>query len=298
MPSSSLVWRLCVLVLLGLASACQARQDASGAQSIEVGGEQREYLVYVPPNLPKDARPPLVLVFHGGMGNAAKTEGFTHMDEVAREHGFIVIYPEGTVQRFSERHRTWNAGVCCGNSVRKRSDDVGFVGSLIDMAVDKYGVDPQRVYATGVSNGGMLTYRLACEMSDRIAAIAPVAGTLALTGCKPETPIAVLHVHGTADENVPAQGGVGKRSITRVDYRSVEESLAPLEAGNRCSGEPSADTLAPQRVMETYACQAAPVQYLKLIGGGHTWALGEGEGAALRLSQRIWEFFSAQQLQK
>src|SRR4030042_572429 len=132
---------------------------------------------------------PLVIVLHGGGGNAQSTAGMTGMNVKADSSGVIAVYPNGNGRLSDEKLLTWNAGNCCGYALDNNIDDVAFIRSLIDDLQSKLAIDQSRVYATGISNGGMMSYLLACQLSDKIAAIAPVAGTMGMNSCLPAQPV-------------------------------------------------------------------------------------------------------------
>jgi polyhydroxybutyrate depolymerase len=192
--------------------------------------------------------------------------------------------------------RTWNAGDCCGPAVRQKSDDVAFVAAMIEDVVAKQPVDRRRVYVAGMSNGAMMAYRLACEIPEKLAAIIPVSGTLAVDDCRKAKDIPVMHIHGDSDTNVPFEGGVGDVSLTRVSYRSIPETMRLITAPRRCSGpETAALNSSVQRT--TYHCaDGAPVELLVIKGGGHVWPGGRqrpgqtGGTNALSASQMAWDF--------
>ena len=176
------VYFAAVLALLaGMSGSALAADPGSissgGRQTLMHDGIERSYVVRTPSGLAQhNGLVPLVLVLHGGGGNAGNAESMTGFTAKAEEEDFIVVYPEGT-GRFRKRHLTWNAGHCCGIAMKRRVDDVGFIGALLVKLLADYPVDPKRVYATGMSNGGMMTHRLGIELSDRLAAIAPVVAT-------------------------------------------------------------------------------------------------------------------------
>src|SRR5262249_30593385 len=130
---------------------------------------------------------------------------------------------------------TWNAGNCCGYAQRQNVDDVAFVRALLDDLARVVKVDAKRGYATGMSNGGVMAYRLASELSDRIAAIAPVAGPMGSATCSPRRPVPVLHFHSTDDAFAPFQGGKGEKSLTQTDFYSVEHSVRCWVKANSCN---------------------------------------------------------------
>jgi polyhydroxybutyrate depolymerase len=146
---------------------------------------------------------------HGGFGKADQFEEQSLLSEKSDAAGFIVVYPNGTGYLLAPNLRFWNAGSCCGYPTEKDIDDVGFISNLIDSLLDDYNIAENRVYTTGISNGAQISYRLACETPEKIAAIAPVAGSLQFLNCTPIQPMPVIHFHSKLDSNVPYLGGVG-----------------------------------------------------------------------------------------
>ena len=204
-----------------------------------------------------------------------------------------VAYPEGTAApRGLGKLRTWNAGICCGPAMRFNVDDVGFLSAVIDDAIERHGADPERVYVAGMSNGAMMAYRLACEAPERIAAIVAVSGTSAVEDCAGSKDVAVLHIHGDQDENVPLAGGRGKDSLSGVDFRSVQETLEALLAQRGECEKQTSETKGSVRT--AYTCQdGAPVELVVLKGGGHAWPGGSKDaGGSFVASEEAWSFVS------
>src|SRR4051794_7837563 len=160
---------------------------------LAIGGESRSYSLHLPPSYDPKRPTPVVLALHAAAMNGAAMARFCGLNEKADRSGFVVVYPDGTGS--TPFFLFWDAG-----GVRGRpSDDVGYTAKLLDELATLVNVDPKRVYATGMSNGAMMCYRLASELSGRIAAIAPVGGTMATETCRPGRPVPVLHFHGTKD---------------------------------------------------------------------------------------------------
>jgi polyhydroxybutyrate depolymerase len=244
---------------------------------LEHHGRRRTALVHVPPAALGPARLPLVLAMHGGGTNARTMADFCGLSEKADAADFFVVYPNGT-GRLDELY-TWNAGNCCGYALRYGVDDVAFIDRLLDRLDNELPIDRRRVFATGMSNGAMLAYRLADELSERIAAIAAVAGPMGSTQCHPSRPVSVLHFHGTADEFAPYPGGKGLKSLSKAVFYSVEHSVAAWVAANGCPSEPIVDTLttASDSAMPVTRRIYGPgrddseVVLVTIEGGGHTW---------------------------
>ena len=200
----------------------------------------RTYLVHVPKGHDLETPIPVVLALHGATMNAPIMAWFSGLNQKADEAGFLAVYPNGT-GHFSSF--TWNGGNCCGSAVQKNVDDVGFVSAVLDDLLGAYRIDRRRIYATGISNGAVMAYRLAAELSDRIAAIAPVAGSVGTEISQLKRPVSVLHFHGTMDEYIPFLGGKGEKSLYGTQYGSVDDSIRAWVKVNGCDEEPTIDLL-------------------------------------------------------
>lgn len=290
-----------VLVLIAVLAA-DSLTAGDHNRTLTVDDRERTYLVHVPTDYNHDKPTPVVLIFHGAATNAAITVSFTGMSKMSDEAGFIAVYPNGTgLGPFL----TWNAGGRKGTLAEESADDVKYVGLLLDDLATVANVDPQRVYATGMSNGGMMCYRLAAEMSDRIAAIAPVAGTVTVDESKPKRPVPVMHFHGKADTIVPFDGP-GENAPKFLPFKSVEESIAIWCEINGCPDEPTVTEFPDKEddgTKVTMKCYGpgkdnSEVVLLDIEGGGHTWPgqkspIGFLGNSTLDVSANdlMWEFF-------
>lgn len=244
-------------------------------------GRERTYHLYVPGGLvdaSSDApvsTVPLLIALHGGTGSGTQFRRNSGFDALADEHGFLVVYPDGVGVGPSEKLRTWNGGYCCGPAARDDVDDVGFVRDLIDVLEAKYPIDPRRVFAAGHSNGGILSYRLACELSDRIVAVALQAGSLGVDECAPEHAVSLLHLHGAADTNHPIDGGKGTTGISGVDFHSARTSVRDFAAADGCPAEPTVETdpTNPDVTVSTWSpCNdGSEVEFVEVAGARHAW---------------------------
>ena len=204
-----------------------------------MGGQKRTYLVHVPKKYDPKSPTPVALALHGAAMDGPMMARFSGLDKKSDEAGLIVAYPSGTgVGPF----RTRNAGGFAGKPAEGKADDVAFIGKSLDDLATVVKADEKRVYACGVSNGGMMCYRLAAELSDRIAAIAPVAGTTAIEESEPKRPVPAVHFHGSKDNIVPLAMAKG-RSPSFMQLKGVEDSTQTWVKLNGCEEEPKADTL-------------------------------------------------------
>ena len=267
--------------------------------SLKTGGRDRAYLLHLPPAYDGKHLLPLVIVLHGGGGNAEGAIRMTGFNQKADKEGFVVVYPNGS-GRLKTRLLTWNSGNCCGYALDSGVDDVGFIRALIDELKKTRAVDPQRVYATGISNGGMMTYRLACELSDKIAAIAPVAGALNLENCQPTRPVSVIIFHGTADEHVLYNGGEPiRRADThiRVD-KPVSYAVSFWVKHDGCTETPRRTEKGTIRTeIYTGGKDGTEVVLYTINRGGHAWPgghsylLGDEPTKEISATDLMWDFF-------
>lgn len=271
--------------------------------ALTVDGRRRTYRMHVPAPVAGRAGLPVVIFLHGGGGNAELFEQVSHMNTVADGAGFVVVYPNGS-GRAVDKLLTWNAGDCCGYAREQGVDDVAFVSSLLDTLTARFRTDPTRVYVTGFSNGAMMTYRLGCELSGRITAIAPVSGAMQTPTCQPSRPLPVLILHGTADPKVPYEGGpstdVFPGAGTWVN-RSVSYAVDFWTGHNGCPATPvrSRDG-AVLRTGYSPCAEGTEVTLYTIEGGEHGWPGGvkarartdESAPAKPDASAVIWDFFA------
>ena len=266
----------------------------SSTHSIEVGGVSRTYLVYRPASLPAAA--PLVVMLHGGFGRASQAEKSYGWDAEADQGHFVVAYPDGL-------GHAWNTGGgCCGTPGRTSADDTGFITAMVAAIERQVPVDAARVYATGISNGGIMAYTLACHTAI-FAAIGPDSAT-ELGSCPAPHPLSVIHIHGTARHAHPLPG---RRGPGRGPHRRALRCRPSTPAGGT-------STTAPRPVVRTAgavttstaSCPAGrAVELISIAGAGHQWPgaasrpllqrlLGtDPPSTALNATQVIWQFFAA-----
>jgi polyhydroxybutyrate depolymerase len=256
---------------------------------------QRQVRVYRP--VVRERRPALVLNLQGAGGNGAFQEAITGFDAQVDRLGWIVAYPDAA-------KGGWRTFGCCTSD--SQVDDVGFLASVIDHLEVTDGVDPGRVYVTGASRGGMMAYRVACELPSRVAAIAPVAGNMAdrngsalAVPCQPGHAVSVLDVHGSADPEVPIEGGRSRVNVEDVSYAPLHEVIARWRDIDRCAASP-ATTVSSGSRLTSWACRdGSVVESLVVNGAGHTYpgamiANAPGSTAAgLDASRLIADFFAS-----
>lgn len=306
-PGLALILPVVLVVLLAGCDAPETVSDARGGDrlgSIESGGVERTYRTHLPKSYDGEKPVPLLLAFHGGGGDGAGMERLTHLSEIADEHGFMVVYPDGVERNWNDGRPEINPGV----------DDVGFVTDLLAELGARYNVDDGRVYSTGISNGGFFSFRLAFDMPDKIAAIAPVAALMTedlySRGAPPETMPVVL-IEGTDDPLVPWDGGgVGFGRRTRGSVLSAADTVSFWVEHDGCSQGPTATRLPDAEpadgtlvAREEYSGgrEGSGVTLFRVEGGGHTWPGGLQylrERAIGRTSrdfdagEAVWEFCS------
>ncbi len=306
-----------MLFLTGFSGNKISQENSTG--SIIVGGLERTYLIHNPAsNFHRSI--PILIVLHGGGGNAKSMVKLTNggFDQLSDKKGFIVVYPEGIDKHWNDGRNEKETGY---EKHEENTDDVGFISALIDDLVKKYKADSKRVYVTGMSNGAIMSYRLGCELSGKIAAIAPVAGNIPENlnqRCKPANPIAVLAINGDKDPLVPYNGGdvtgpFGKKKLGKV--LSAHESVLFWVKINACSlnpvvnDEPDNDPDDGTRVQEQQFMNGrdnCEVILYTIKGGGHTWPggyqyLGKwiigNTCRDINATEVIWEFFERHALE-
>jgi polyhydroxybutyrate depolymerase len=265
-------------------AAPQGFTEGSTPHTMNFGGLDRSYRLYIPAGLASPA--PLVVMMHGGFGSAEHAERAYGWDELADGAKFVVAYPDGV-------GRAWNVGGCCGRPGRENIDDVGFIiNAVVDDIANNVSIDRKRLYATGMSNGGMLAYALACN-SGTFAAIGPDSATQ-LDKCAAPHPTSVMDIHGTADPRIRYDGGPGS-GVAHVDGPSVPDLNAFWRNVDRCA--PPATTATTTTTTTTTTTDGAittstadcpdgrSVVLVTVDGGGHEWPSFA--------TQRLWDFFAA-----
>lgn len=294
-----------------------ASADASGTNytdSIISAGLKRTYLIHIPPSHDPGTPMPLVIALHGGGGTGKHMVKLTRggLNTLSDTEGFIVVYPDGVGKNWNDGRSGEETGY---RTHKVKIDDVAFISALIDTLIKKLNIDPRRVYVTGMSNGAMMSYRLACELTDKIAAIAPVTGNIPhnlFPSCSPSRPISVLAINNIDDPLMPWAGnditgpfGVKKRGKVLSTSETItfwakhnKGSLSPV-----ITHEPDRDKGDGTRIRkEVYRNgeKGTEVVLYAIAGGGHTWPGGDqylneiiiGKTSRdMDANKVIWDFF-------
>jgi polyhydroxybutyrate depolymerase len=224
---------------------------------------------------------PALILMHGASGSSARVETGTGMTPLADENGFVVAYPNGTPTGLPVGGFSWNAGGCCAAAVADDVDDVAFISTLIDELVADHGVDPARVYIGGFSNGGMMSYRAACEIGDRLAGIVVVGGALNVESCAAPKALPVLIIHGTADTTVPYNGG--KPSAAAVAKLGswvnapVSDAADYWSTRDECENSETTTEGTVTDLLFSGCTEASGLEVISIAGGTHRWPTVETE---------------------
>jgi len=262
-------------------------QAGTSEHTLSVGGLERTYQLYIPPGLNQTDPAPLVFVFHGydpetfyAVTGIQNLSGF---NDTADKNGFLIVYPYGI-------SGSWNAEKCCGAAIQNNVDDIALVRQILQELGKVYNIDSKRIYATGLASGAMFSYRLACQMSDSFAAIAPLAGVLLTDPCQPAQPVSILQIHGLKDNAIPYAGGVGGLATGKIEFPSVEKGIATWVGLDGCSSSPTTE----KKDLLTHtiysSCRAGTAVELYTHDAlGNSWPSIYVFPAA----QMIWDFFNA-----
>ena len=263
----------------------------SQLDSISFGGYNRTFLVHLPTGYSATDSIPLVIVMHGGGGSAVRIASYAQMNTKADAEKFIVVYPEG-VKGGVLKIRTWNAGWCCGFSNANNIDDVGFIDTMLNKLIGQYAINTKRIYATGMSNGGFMSYRLACEMPNRIAAIAPVETTMVMPSCNPSKAVPVIHFHSYLDSNVPYLGGLGS-GFSNHHNSPTDSVLNAWAIFDSCSvkNDTIVDNSQYTLVKWTNCKCQSEIHYYITTDGGHLWPGNTPGSVFVNATDKMWDFF-------
>lgn len=258
----------------------------------------RSYVLYVPESYDPNSPTSLVLNLHGYSSNAGQQMIYSNFYTLSDADGFILVHPQGTIDE--NGFAFWNSGLL-GESIE--IDDVGFLSNLIDTISSQYSINPDKIYSTGMSNGGFMSYKLACELSDKIAAVASVTGSMnesQLSSCFPQQSIPVMQIHGTTDLVVLYDGNEFLETLP------IEDVVSYWVAFNECDMDPVVTNMPDINIVDLSQAEhylydnglnGASVEFYKIINGGHTWPgaliplTGNNTNQDINASEKIWEFF-------
>lgn len=259
----------------GVAAAANETGALSEGTLVTSDGRTRRYRTYVPAGLPAGSAVPLVIALHGGLGTSSQFAANSGLNGFAESNRFIAVYPDGIGnQPDGTGYQTWNGGYCCGPAATQAVDDVAFIRNLVATLRTTMPIDPRRVYAMGHSNGGILAYKLACELSDVIVAIGFQAGSNVIAGCQPTNPVSVFHLHGTADTNMPINGGKGSGVSTTifVAARNAVDAMTTVNGCNVSSPKPLVTTNTDVTALSWTGCRSnSEVKFVTVNGATHAW---------------------------
>lgn len=298
-----------ILIVVSLISGCVMKWEP-----FQYEGMNRSYVIHLPESYDSSRSFPLVMVFHGGGGNARNIERVTGFSQKADEEEFIVVYPEGS-GRFNNRLFTWNAGFCCGYAFENDIDDVGYINALITSLLENYSIDSTKIYATGISNGGILTHLVAAELSDIFAAVAPVAAQIGGQANIDEEPwqipepdhsVSMMVFNGMNDSRVPYGGGRPLVNDTHVySWLSTNDSILFWVEQNQCNPIPKRNiSESGNIIIDIYqgGIQNTEVVLVTIVDGNHSWPGGEkgrnrGDESTseINATDLIWDFFKKHQ---
>ncbi len=265
--------------------------------SLTYKGLVRTYLIHVPPGYVNTKPTSLIIALHGGFGSAVNIENQSLLSIKSDEANFIVVYPEGIKVLGI---RTWNAGGCCGAAESFNIDDVGFIDTLIEKLSAEYNIDQKKIFATGISNGGMMCYRLASDLSNKIAAIAPVAAIMVIkTTVNASRAVPIIHFHSFNDTNVPYTGGIG--SGVSDHYNPPLDSV--FNVWMNVNGCLKKDTIQNDQnylfVKWSNCVNNSEIHFYMTRDGGHSWPSGvkylpgDEPSKVINADDLMWEFFQA-----
>ncbi|MBK8444866.1 MAG: T9SS type A sorting domain-containing protein [Sphingobacteriales bacterium] len=285
-----------------LSAAAFSVSAQTTVRTLQWEGTTRSYRLHLPPDYSSSTALPLIINMHGLGSNAWQQEAYSGMNNIADTAAFVVAYPDG-LQDAASQTTYWNCGFM--SPYHSGSDDVGFIQAMMDSISAQYNIDQDRIYACGMSMGGFMSYRLACELEERIAAIASVTGVAVdsvFHYCQNTRPVPLLHIHGTADSTVPYEGGAGLGGTIMMP---VQEAVNFWVARNQCPELPpqitdladsnTADGCTATHTVYTSCEKGSRVELYRINGGAHTWP-----GAPISIgvtnqdfnaSETIWLFF-------
>jgi len=288
----TIFYTISVITIFALSVQAQNYED-----TLMIYGRNRFYKTHLPLGYNLQKQYPVVFVFHGGLGNPDLTEKQTGFSKKADEEGFIVVYPYGT-GAFDKKLLTWNTWDCCGYADKKNINDVDFIKAVLAEIKSKHSIDEKRIYAAGLSNGGMMCYLLACELPEYFASVAPVAATMFDTvSCNSNAEVSLIIFNSLNDQHIPYDGGIGEESLVDVEKLPVETVVSLwVNKYNAILMSKSESSFFHKTNYKNN--NGTEIVLYKMLSGGHSWPGGEkirkfGDAPVKSVSATdlIWEFF-------
>ena len=264
----------------------------------------RFYKVHIPASYSPNKPHPVLFSFHGGGGDMTiqSNDKFYKLISKSEKEGFVIVFPNGFSKLKSGKLATWNAGNCCGDARDQNIDDIGFVKAILLELKNKISVDEKKIFSIGMSNGAMMSYRLACQMSDVFSGIAAVAGTDNTQECVPKKAISILHIHAKDDDHILFNGGIGKAAVDKkyiTNFTSVPATITKWVNFNECDKNSLYRTQLEGAYCDEYTkCKDnTKVKLCVTESGKHSWPGGEkakrqsSPSKAFSANDVIWDFF-------
>lgn len=303
-------WFFALFVIILLISTLFLSGCINRREEFVYNGEKRTYVLDLPSSYDSSNSYPLVIVFHGGGGNAKSIRDVTNFSMRAEEEDFIVLYPDGS-GKLDRKLLSWNCEFCCGYALENNIDDIGFIRALIEYLQEQYNIDESMIYATGLSNGGIMSYYVGAALSDIFAAVAPVAAQIGGQASEqeilwhvpePEYPVSVLAINGMNDSRVPYDGGQPENNNTKVySWMSTNESISFWVEQNQCDTFPKRNiSKSGNIIIDTYlgGRNDTEVQLISIVNGNHSWPggkkgwdHGDNPTKEINATDVIWDFF-------
>ena len=285
-----------LLILVMTFTMLQLRGQQTIYDTISHDGILRSYILYVPEVYTPGESVPLIINLHGYTSTAFEQMNYGDFRKISDTAGFLVVHPQGTIDAFGSTH--WNVNWIGTGTV----DDVSFLEALIDSLSSEYSINNERVFCTGMSNGGFMSYKLACELSNHIAAIASVTGSMNVnqtSNCAPQHPLPVMEIHGTADAVVPYNGNfLFETTENTIDYWVNFNECNPTPVVTPLPNTVLSDSTTVEHYLYANGNNGVEVEHYKVLNGGHTWPgspYDSGNGYTnqdFNAAEKIWEFFN------
>lgn len=276
-------------------------------ETINVNGKTRSYLVHIPDRLAATQKVPLVMMLHGGGGGPESIIRSSEMSAKADKEGFIAVYPAGIDTATGPLKGTWNAVGCCGAAMRNKEDDILFISKLIDKMIATRNIDAKRVYVGGMSNGALMSERLAAVIGNKISAIASVSGGIFSSQPAARVPVPTIIFHGLKDDMVPYAGGMSPNKLVATNqalpFKPTPESFNYWRTQNRCTGPLAVQKGVDFTLQTASRCAGgADVVFYTMMNGGHEWPRkdstwgpirGNSTPSSINATDVMWTFFKA-----